>query len=85
MRTSGQILPRDRPPPPGGGRVPVVPSYEAWEASSRDPDVLYRITRDGDGAWDCTCPGFENHGHCWHVTRHRRLAARPVVVIAGLL
>jgi len=85
VRTGGQILPGGKPPPPGGRRVSMVPSYEAFEASSRDPEVRYRITCDGDGTWDCTCPGFENHGHCWHVTKHRVLAGRPPMVIAGLL
>lgn len=86
MRASTGVLPD---PAPKGRRARAVLAYEAFEASSRDPDVLYRVTCDADGSWDCTCPAVDYRarldGRCRHIDKHIELAARPVLVIPGFL
>lgn len=37
-------------------------------ASTSTPGVEYVVTVNDDGVPECTCPGFEFHGHCKHAT-----------------
>lgn len=34
--------------------------------SSRDPKVKHKVSITGPNI-ECNCPGFKNHGYCWHV------------------
>lgn len=33
---------------------------------------LYIVEEVSDGKWTCTCKGFKNHRHCYHLDNLRR-------------
>lgn len=65
---------------PKGRELELPPIPFAIRIPSRsDPDKVHTITRHPDGTIKHSrgCPGFENRGTCWHVTRAIRLAEFP--------
>lgn len=43
-------------------------------SSNSTPGVTYTVTIDGT----CNCPGYVNHGHCWHSDTARAIRARRI-------
>ena len=38
-------------------------------ASSKDPNKFYTVTKNRDGSWECSCPGFIYRRKCSHIEK----------------
>lgn len=54
------------------GKVLKLVGAEVYTIPSRStPDLLHKITH-WHGSWDCSCIGYRNHKHCYHIYEVRK-------------
>lgn len=54
------------------GYVIKLEGAEVYSILSRStPDLLHKVTH-WRGSWDCSCIGYRNHQHCYHIDEVRK-------------